>query len=179
MKKNLLSVLILALLIVNITLTSIMMISVISTNGKTGELVTSIATVMNLELYGPNVDNANSVPLSQTATYTIADTLKIQLSHDTDEAGNPVGADMVVFEMSLAMDMENEGYEKYGSVESMTNFEVQIKDAVESVVKQYTEAECRDSATFEQIRMEILLALQQLFQSDFIYRVSISNMVFA
>ena len=38
MKKNLLSILILVLLIVNIALTSVMMISVISTNKKTAAL---------------------------------------------------------------------------------------------------------------------------------------------
>ena len=53
MKKNLLSVLILALLVVNIVLTTIMMLSITKTNSKTAELVTNIATVMNLELYGP------------------------------------------------------------------------------------------------------------------------------
>lgn len=53
MKKNLLSILILALLIVNIALTAVMMVSVIGTNSKTGELVSSIAAVMNLEYYDP------------------------------------------------------------------------------------------------------------------------------
>ena len=48
MKKNLLSVLILALLVVNIVLTTIMMLSITKTNSKTAELVTNIATVMNL-----------------------------------------------------------------------------------------------------------------------------------
>ena len=50
MKKNLLSVLILVLLVVNIILSVIMMASVVGTNKKTGELVTSIATVLKLEL---------------------------------------------------------------------------------------------------------------------------------
>ena len=68
MKKNLLSILILALLIVNIALTAVMMVSVIGTNSKTGELVSSIAAVMNLEYYDPDGEASNGVPLSQTAT---------------------------------------------------------------------------------------------------------------
>ena len=48
MKKNLLTVLILALLIVNIALTAVMMISVSGTNKKTAALVETIATVMDL-----------------------------------------------------------------------------------------------------------------------------------
>lgn len=171
MKKNLLSVLILALLVVNIVLTTIMMVSVLSVNGKTGALVTQIATVLNLELTEPGSEEDAGVPLSQTATYSI-DKLMIQLKHNEDGSG----ADMIIFDMSIAMDTEHEDYKELGSEDKLAGFEVQIKDAVESVVKQYTEEECRNN--FEQVRMEILTALQQLFQSDFIYRVSISGVMY-
>lgn len=49
MKKNLLSVLILVLMIVNIAMSAVMMISVTSTNQKTAALMDSIGTAMNLE----------------------------------------------------------------------------------------------------------------------------------
>ena len=52
MKKNLISVIILALLVVNIVLTGIMMASVLSTNKKTASLVTDVASAINLELEG-------------------------------------------------------------------------------------------------------------------------------
>ena len=58
MKKNLMSVLILALLIVNIVLTVITMVSVTSTNKKTASVVNSIATVLNLELNTSGDDTA-------------------------------------------------------------------------------------------------------------------------
>ena len=70
MKKNLLSVLILVLLIVNIALTSVMMISVTGTNKKTAELVTNIATVMNLELSVPGQEES-AVSLADTDTYDL------------------------------------------------------------------------------------------------------------
>ena len=50
MKKNLLSVLILALMIVNVAISVITMISITGTNKKTAALVDTIATVLNLEL---------------------------------------------------------------------------------------------------------------------------------
>ena len=71
MKKNLLSILILVLLIVNIALTVVMMISVTGTNKKTGELVTSIATVLNLELYNPGGIPLAEVPLSKAAIHHV------------------------------------------------------------------------------------------------------------
>ena len=48
MKKNLLTVLILALLIVNLTFSVITMISITGTNKKTAALVYTIATFLNL-----------------------------------------------------------------------------------------------------------------------------------
>ena len=48
MKKNLLSVVILALLVVNLILTGIMMFSCVSANKKTAALVNDIASVLDL-----------------------------------------------------------------------------------------------------------------------------------
>ena len=50
MKKNLISIIILALLIVNIVLTAIMMFSVTGASKKTAALVDNIATALDLEL---------------------------------------------------------------------------------------------------------------------------------
>lgn len=177
MKKNLLSVLILALLVVNIAMNAIMMISILGTNSKTGDLVSSIATVMNLELYTPGGEViSHSVPLSQTATYSIGDRLMVQLRHSVDAEGKPTGADMVTFYMSLAMDTEHKDYGNLGSSETLAGLEIEIKDAVSSVIQNYTEQECRED--FESIKEEVLYAIQQLFQSDFIYRVAISDVVY-
>ena len=66
MKKNLMTVLILALLIVNIVLTSVMLISIVGTNKKTAQLVDNITTAMNLELTVPGAESAAHVSLSDT-----------------------------------------------------------------------------------------------------------------
>ena len=50
MKKNLLSIIILALLVVNIVLSAIMMISVTSASKKTAALVSDISTIIGLEI---------------------------------------------------------------------------------------------------------------------------------
>ena len=74
MKKNLISIVILALLIVNIVLTAVMMFSVTSTNKKTAALVTDVAAAINLDLGGKEEEKAaESVPMANIVTYTIAD----------------------------------------------------------------------------------------------------------
>ena len=50
MKKNLLSVIILALLVVNIVLTSIMMVSVMGTMKKSSKLIDGISSALALEV---------------------------------------------------------------------------------------------------------------------------------
>ena len=66
MKRNLLSVLILALLVVNIVLTGIMMFSVVGTSKKTSALVTDIATILQLE-----IGSAKGEGKEEIRTYTI------------------------------------------------------------------------------------------------------------
>ena len=53
MKKNLMSVIILALVAVNLVLTGIIMFSTVSANRKTIQLVDDIAAILNLELEKP------------------------------------------------------------------------------------------------------------------------------
>lgn len=167
MKKNLLSVLILALLIVNIVLTTVMMVSIVSTNSKTGKLVTSIATVLNLEYNEPGKETVEEIPLSQTDTYNMEE-LTILLSPDAE--GEQA---YIVFDMALAMNTKHKDYKKLGSSETLAEYDMMIRSTVEDVVSSYTREDCRDN--FDEIRDEILEAIQGLFQSDFIYRVAVSN----
>ena len=53
MKKNMISILILALLIVNVVLTGIMMFSIMGTTKKTAKLIDGITTALSLEIQDP------------------------------------------------------------------------------------------------------------------------------
>ena len=69
MKKNLLSVIILALLIVNLALTGIMMFSTVTANKKTVALVNQIASILNLEVKAPEgAEEAKEISLLDTET---------------------------------------------------------------------------------------------------------------
>ncbi len=88
MKKNLLSVIILALLIVDLALTGIVMFSTVSANKKTVSLVNDIAAVLDLELTNgtgeaTNVGNV-SVSVADTDVYNIQDAMTIALKPSAD-----------------------------------------------------------------------------------------------
>lgn len=168
MKKNLLTVLILALLIVNIILTGIMMFSVMGANKQTAQLVSDIATVLNIELSNPGEDAKPEVSLKDTQIYNLSGALTIPLTSDD---GKP---SYIVFNVALSMNMTHEDYETYGA--TMLDREGMIKDAITSVVSVHTENECRNN--LEGLKEEILQEIQKLFGSDFIYKVGISDVKF-
>jgi len=170
MKKNILTVLILVLLVVNLVLTSIMMISITGTNKKTAELVTSIATVMNLELYPPGQDAASQVSLADTETYDMAEIMvPLASSGDGKQA-------YIMFSLSVLQNTKHEDYKNLGGTENMAARDSLIKDVVNRVVGSHTLDECRND--FDSIREELLDEIQMLFGSDFIYKIAISGVKF-
>lgn len=174
MKRNLLSVLILVLMIVNIALSAVMMTNVISTNKKTAELMDSIGAAMNLELYVPGAES--EVSLSDTDTHVMG-TMTIPLAYSTVTNADGTTSKSskqvyLVFDISLLMNKTHEDYaENSGSIEE---YDSMIRDAIERVVSNYTEEECRASFTGD-IRNEMLTAIQNLFKSKFIYGITLSN----
>lgn len=170
MKRNLLTVIILALLVVNIVLTGVLMFSVMATNNKTAELITNIATVMNLELTVPGQEEPEEIiSIDDTDVYNLTNMMTIPLTKV--EASDKQR--YIMFEISLSMNKKHKGYKKYSG--TLAEREKLIEDAITSVVGVRTEAECND---MEGLKKDILKSIQEIFQSDFIYKVGISNVKF-
>ena len=110
MKRNLLSIIILALLVVNLVLTSIMMVNVSSASRKTAELVTDISEVLQLELSDGTISNAASVPMEDVEVYTIAEQMTIPLKNGED--GQP---HYCLVSVSFSMNTKSDGYKEFGS----------------------------------------------------------------
>ena len=88
MKKNLMSVVILALVAVNLVLTGIIMFSTVSANRKTIALVDDIAAILNLELEKPSAGEENAeeemVAPENSEVYDIADAMTVALRDSGD-----------------------------------------------------------------------------------------------
>lgn len=180
MKKNLLSVLILVLLIVNIALTAVMMISVTGVNSKTAELVTNIATVLNLELYNPGGVPLADVPLSETETYSITGFM-VPLSHSTtvNEDGTIATngkTEYFLFTLTLYQNIKHEDYKSYGGAEKLAALESSIKDTVTGVIREHTLEECQNN--LDSINDEVLTEIQKMFDSNLIFKIGISDIKF-
>lgn len=168
MKKNLLTVLILALLLVNIILTAVLMFSISGTNKQTAKLVSNIATVLNLEMNEPGeTEVKEEISLKDTATYAMGAGTYMLASTDDKVR-------YIICEVSLSMNIKHADYKDYG--ETIAERKSDIQNVITSVIAEHTEAECRNN--LEGLKEEILDAIQKLFGSDFIYKVGISEVMF-
>lgn len=170
MKKNLLSVIILALLIVNVALTGIMMFSTISANKKTVALVNQIASILNLEVKAPEGDaQAKELTIQDIETYNIADEMVITLKHGEDGADH-----YAIAQVSLSIDKTDENYATLQPLVEPN--ESKIKSVINDVFGKYTKEEA--SANTQAISDEILAQLQGMFDSKFIYEVYFRDLKF-
>ena len=169
MKKNLISIIILALLIVNIVLTAIMMFSVTGASKKTAALVDNIATALDLELVSSQEEEAEEVvSMADTETYSFAEQMTIPLKKTDDKDR------YCIVSITLAINTKADGYKDYGS--DLSQQEGLIKDEINGVFAQYTVEEARNNQ--EQIKQEILERIQKMFDSKFIYNVSFGDILF-
>ena len=170
MKKNLLSIIILALLIVNLVMTSVMMISVTGTNKKTAAFVTDIASDLKLELnQGTEAEeSAETVSLENTEAYDLPDEMTIPLLKGEDGVMH-----YALVKVSLSMNVKNDGYKTYGA--DISSRQSLIEGVITEVISQYNVDEVQVKSA--EIQDEILSRLQskEMFDSDFIYKVTFSK----
>lgn len=162
MKRNLLSVLILALLVVNIVLTGIMMFSVVGTSKKTAALVTDIATILQLEVGTADGEGKEDLNVDDIEMYNIADSMTIHLRTAEDGRDH-----YCIVSVALSMNKKNADYKKYSG--KLADYESLIKGEVDQVIGNYTKEEAE--ANKEAIADEILTRIQDLFDSTFIVDV--------
>ena len=166
MKKNLLSIIILALLVVNIVLSTITMISVTSTNKATAALVGDIATAIHLELGTEDGEESVQVSMADTETYDFPESLTIPLKKGEDGKDH-----YALVTVSLAMDKNDEGYETYGStIDTKVSL---MKGEITEVYAQYTKDEAATNKAA--IEEEILNRVQDMFDSKFIYMIVLNE----
>ena len=165
MKKNLMTVVVLALVLVNLILTAILTITILPETKKANELITQVCSAIDLELKSGSVTSSiTNVPIDQVVTHDVngGESMTVNLKESAD--GKEHYATVAI---SISMDTENEGYKTYG--ETLTDRESLIKSEINKVISEYTFEEF--NADQQGVQDAILAALQELFGSDFIFSV--------
>ena len=172
MKRNLMTIIILALLVVNLVLTGIVMFSTVSANRKTVALVNDIAAVLDLELAGAAQEEEEAKPevaVSDSEVYDIADALTIALKPSADGSEH-----YALVSVSFSVNMKHDDYKTYQPMLSAK--ESKIKSEIIDVVGSYTKEEAMaDEAGLEEA---ILKRVQAMFDSDFVYEAYFRDIKF-
>ncbi|MBP5601014.1 MAG: flagellar basal body-associated FliL family protein [Lachnospiraceae bacterium] len=169
MKKNLISILILALMVVNVVLTAIMMFSVTGTAKKTNALVSNIASVLNIELSQSEDETEEGVSIADSEAVDIGDTLTIPLKKGEDGKDH-----FYLVDVTLYMNKKHEDYETYK--ETVTSSISLFKSIIIEVISSHTLEEAQSNP--EMMRNEILSRIQTEYSSTFIYKVTFSNIMY-
>ncbi|MCR5581167.1 MAG: flagellar basal body-associated FliL family protein [Pseudobutyrivibrio sp.] len=168
MKKNLITVIILALVVVNLVLTAVLTITIIPETQKANELITKVCSAIDLDLQAGDTAGSLSIDVSSMVDYAVngGETQTINLADSGD--GN---LHYAVLGVSLSLDSTNEDY--INTYSDLTPHDSIINDTIKTVVSSHTIDDLRTNE--DGVKEEILEALQTLFKSSFIVRVNFSS----
>lgn len=167
MKKNLMTVIILALVLVNLVLTAILAFTIIPQTRKSNQLIDKIASAIDLELEDGSGKDTAAVPVEDIEVYDIEASFTVNLSPSGD------GKDHVaVFSIGLSLNTKSDGYKSIGT-EGLKVKETLIKNDINTIVSGYTMEQFREDE--QSVKDAILEDLQEMFGSDFIVGVSFSS----
>ena len=169
MKKNMLTVIILALCLVNTILSALIVFVVVPTSQRTDKLITQVASVINLELEG---EGASKVDIASIEAYKVEEkkTMNLKMSENGKEHY------AVMDYVSLSINMNSEDYARLQPLLETQNSA--IMDIVDSVMSRYTYEEAINNR--ERMKEEILEELKRHFGSpDFVIGVTLGNLLFS
>ena len=162
MKKNLMTVMTLALVVVNLVLTVILTITILPETQKANELITKVCSAIDLDLESGSATSNANIPIDQIEVYNIDDEQTINLKQDGDGKDH-----FAMITVSISMDTKNSDYKDLKpQVEEKVNL---IKGDINNIVSQYTIDEIKNNQSA--VQDEILKDLQKMFGSDFIVAV--------
>ncbi|RHQ02367.1 flagellar basal body-associated protein FliL [Roseburia sp. AM51-8] len=162
MKKNLITVITLALVVVNLVLTVILTITILPETQKANELITKVCSAIDLDLESGSATSNANIPIDQIEVYNIDDEQTINLKQDGDGKDH-----FAMITVSISMDTKNSDYKDLKpQVEEKVNL---IKGDINNIVSQYTIDEIKNNQSA--VQDEILKDLQKMFGSDFIVAV--------
>lgn len=167
MKKNMLSIIILAVGILNVILGAVIVFAVVPTSIRTNNLISKVASTVDLELSSSS-DSNNQVKIEDIENYPI-DNITMTLKRGQNDSKNHYAQ---VSSVSLSINTKSKDYAKYKpTVEQNEN---RIKEIISGEFEKYTAPTVMVNK--ETIKSEILRRLQEeLYNSDFIVGLSLGE----
>jgi flagellar FliL protein len=169
MKKNLISVVILALVFANFVLTAILMFSVLPETKQANTLIEKVCSAIDLDLNSGEASGTTNVPIDQQEIYKVSEGEDITTNLAKGADGK---AHYAVLNVSLVLNTKSDNYAVY-TQDFLTSHDDTIKNNIIKVVGSYTYDEFETKS--DEIREEILTDMQELFGRDYIIGVNFSK----
>ena len=167
MKKNILTIIILAATLVNLTLSAVMLFVYLPNAQKMNTLITKVCQVIDLELESPlPTDKEEVVSVQDLESHVIATDMTVGLSKGTN--GKLYYA---VVSASLVLNTKAEDYATVSAL--MTTQSARIKEVVQDEIGKLTKDTFQESK--EAVKKTILSILQEEFDTTCIYRIDFGN----
>ncbi|MDD6193473.1 MAG: flagellar basal body-associated FliL family protein [Lachnospiraceae bacterium] len=162
MKKNLVTVITLALVLVNLVLTVVLTISIVPETKKANELIAKVCGAIDLDLESGSASSAENIPIENLEVYNIEDKMTINLKKGEDGKDH-----FAIVTVALSINKKHEDYKKLQP--QLSEKQNLIKAEINNVVSKYTIEEVKNNQSA--VQEELLKNLQKMFASDFIVAV--------
>lgn len=171
MKKNILTIIILALGVINLVLTAVVIFVCVPSANRTNNLINQVSSIIDLEL--ESVEEEEKISPTDLQSYEIASengTLTLNLAASADGKEHWGQLDSV----TLYMNTKADDYTKLSAtLETKKN---KILEIVRDVINTYTYENAKNGR--EKIKSEVLKAVQEDFDSKFIVDLTFDNLRF-
>lgn len=165
MKKNLMTVIILALVVANFVMTAIMMFITLPQTQKANEMIQKVCEAIDLELNSGAATGLSNLPVDRIEPYDVAAGESITV--------NLKGGGYAVVSLCISVDNESETYADKEGTAYLSTKESIIKGSVIEIVGNYTKEELSESRT--DMEAELLKALKKTFGADYVVGISFTK----
>ena len=165
MKKNLISVVILALVFANFVLTALLMFSVLPETKKANTLIEKVCSAIDLDLNSGAATGTSNISIDDQEIYKVSEGEDLTTNLAEGKDGKTHYA---VLNVSLVLNKKSDNYKKY-TQDFLTNQDDTIK-----VVSGYTFEQFNQNS--DAIKDTILEDMQNLFGKDYVIGVNFSKL---
>lgn len=167
MKKNLATILLIAMAFINLTLSIVLVIAVLPAADKTNRVVSKVIQILDLEL--ESKEPTPELTVEDIDVHTFADKLTVNLAKTAGDSSQHYA----LFSVSLSMNKTAEDYSS--KKELIAQRETIIKEYISDEFGKYTADTVQDNK--EAIKKAVLAKLAEEFDSDFIVNVSFGEIL--
>ncbi len=166
MKKNFISLLTFALVLVNLVVTIIMAVAIVPSTQQANALIQKVATAIDLDLQSGDAQATGSYSIDQVEAYDFAETFTVNLKVGEDGVQH-----FAVVALSLSLNKGNPDFENNKTL--LQNNESIIRSDVQDVISSFTYEEF--SADQSAVKKALLQRMHDIFPGDFIAAVGFSS----